>query len=377
MNHIVLLTTSYPDGVPGAEAAGSFVADFAAELSRHTRVTVLAAGARDATETSENLTVIRFAVPRLPLSLLSPLRPDHWSAIIGTLRAGHRALEQLLQESRPNHVLALWALPAGYWAAKLATRYGCKFSVWALGSDIWGLGKIPLVRGVLRRVLQQADGLYADGYLLAADVEKLCGRKCEFLPSTRRLLPTVASEKSPGVPYRLAFLGRWHPNKGVDLLLAALQQLDDSDWSAIAAVRICGGGPLHDAVHTSVHALQASGRPITVHGYLDKVAAADLIGWADYLMLPSRIESIPVIFSDAVQLQTPIIATPVGDLPRLQEQYQFGVLAEQATASAYAAAIRAALAMSAASFRPKLAEAQRDFDLAAIAQRFLRAATDP
>ena len=35
MRHIALITTSYPEGVAGAEAAGSFVEDFATELSRH------------------------------------------------------------------------------------------------------------------------------------------------------------------------------------------------------------------------------------------------------------------------------------------------------------------------------------------------------
>ncbi len=44
-------------------------------------------------------------------------------------------------------------------------------------------------------------------------------------------------------PYRLAFLGRWHPNKGTDLLLDALHQLRDEDWHRIEAVRIAGGAP--------------------------------------------------------------------------------------------------------------------------------------
>ena len=32
MRHIAILTTSYPDNIPGSEAAGSFVGDFAREL---------------------------------------------------------------------------------------------------------------------------------------------------------------------------------------------------------------------------------------------------------------------------------------------------------------------------------------------------------
>ena len=70
MHHIALVTTSYPDGTPGTEAAGSFVADFAEELSRRVRVSVVAAGTEDQVSQEGNLCIRRFAVPRLPLSLL-------------------------------------------------------------------------------------------------------------------------------------------------------------------------------------------------------------------------------------------------------------------------------------------------------------------
>ena len=82
---------------------------------------------------------------------------------------------------------------------------------------------------------------------------------------------------------------------------------------------------------------------MTIGSYLEKKEAAALIGWADYLMLPSRIESIPVIFSDAAQIRTPIIATTVGDLPALRKRYEFGVLAEDVSEDRYSRAIAAAL----------------------------------
>ena len=98
MAHIALVTTSYPDGKPGTEAAGSFVADFAEELSRRVRVTVIAAGREDEISTEGNLTIRRFAVPQLPLSLLKPANPGHWRAILSTMKAGHRAVEHLAAE---------------------------------------------------------------------------------------------------------------------------------------------------------------------------------------------------------------------------------------------------------------------------------------
>lgn len=370
MRHIALITTSYPEKEPGSEAAGSFVEDFARQLSEHARVTVLAASTAASRSTEFDVSVRRFAVPQLPLSLLNPLKPTHWLRILESLRSGRNALEKLVTDDRPDHILALWALPGGYWADRVSRKHETRYSVWALGSDIWGLGKIPLVKHVLKGVLRRANRRYADGLQLAADVEKLCGFSCDFLPSTRQLPSSGHAEKSVEPPYKLAFLGRWHRNKGIDLLLNSLGQLTDPDWSRISKVRIHGGGPLHDQVHAEVHELIEQGRPVSVGGYLDKQAAAELIGWADYLLLPSRIESIPVIFSDAMQSGTPIIATPVGDLPRLHERYNYGILAARTDAASYAAAIRGALDASPKRFDDGLRVATRDFDLADITKHF-------
>jgi len=369
--HVALITTSYPEHTPGTEAAGSFVEDFARELSRHVRVTVVAASAAESLSVDGLLRVQRFAVPRLPLSLLNPIVPMHWIPIMKTIRAGDYALENLAQADRPDYVLALWALPSGYWANKAANRHGFKYSIWALGSDIWTLGKVPLVRNILRGILKRADRRYADGIQLAHDVEVICGLRCGFLPSTRRLPRISRPEKARQAPYKLAFLGRWHRNKGTDLLLDALGLLTDSDWNRITELRLFGGGPLRDYVHSAVDALQAQGRPVTVGGYLDKDAAAELIGWADYLLLPSRIESIPVIFSDAMQLQTPLISTPVGDLPRLFEKHQVGVLATKAAAQEFAKAIQQGLSEDVTSFSEAINLASKEFDLPSIVRDFV------
>ena len=371
MSHVVLVSTSYPDDVAGAEAAGSFVEDFARELARHVRVTVIAPSLAGSVQSEDSLTVRRFAVPRLPLSLLRPVRPDHWPAILRTLRAGRRELRALGKRDKPDHVLALWALPSGWWASGLP---GVPYSTWALGSDIWSLGRVPVVRGILRRTIRAAADSYADGLELARDVEAISGKTCKFLPSSRRLPAPEKSQPGPDEGRRLAFLGRWHVNKGVDLLLQALELLKDADWQSISEVRIFGGGPLEAQVRDAAQRLSDTGRPVQVGGYLDRDGAAQLISWADFLMLPSRIESIPVIFSDAMQLGTPTVATPVGDMPDLHEKYGFGVLAEAISSEAYAAALSIALHSPDVVSAKGLERARQDFDVSNAALRFLSGA---
>jgi glycosyltransferase involved in cell wall biosynthesis len=369
MPRIALITTSYPDAMPGSEAAGSFVEDFALELARIVDVTVLAASETDSVENNERLTIRRFAVPRLPLSSLRPANPLDWPAIVAALRRGRRATLDMVGADRPDHILALWALPSGWWARSTDVSY----STWVLGSDVWTLGRIPVMRSVLASVLKAATHRFADGIQLAADVEQLSTRSCSFLASARRLPAPQSTSTTQSDGLKLAFLGRWHPNKGADLLMQALLSLGDEHWQSIHEVRIFGGGPLEDQVRRSADTLSAAGRPITIGGYLGKQEAANLISWADFLLLPSRIESIPVIFSDAMQLGTPIIATPVGDLPRLFEHYECGVLADAVTSEGLADALCAALFRDPRSFLTGVERARADFDTRFIVRQFLDA----
>jgi len=371
--HVVLVTTSYPESSSGSEAAGGFVADFANQLARHAEVTVVAAASGPASVRTEGpLRVHRFSVSRWPLSLLRPHHPADWWPIYTTLRDGLRTLDGVVQSNRPDYILALWALPSGRWAKAMLHKYGVPYGIWALGSDIWSLGRIPVLRSYLRSVLRKAERCYADGLQLAEEVTRISGAPCDFLPSARRLQKDVRREVAAAPPYRLAYLGRWHPNKGVDLFLEALQQLSVDDWALISKVRVHGGGPLEAEVHRIVEHLQSLGRQIDVGGYLDTAEATDLIAWSDYLVLPSRIESIPVIFSDAAQLRRPLVATPVGDLPRLFRQYEFGILADGATSGEIAEALKKALRTPASQFQTQLDAVSEQFNISVTAEQFAK-----
>jgi glycosyltransferase involved in cell wall biosynthesis len=247
-------------------------------------------------------------------------------------------------------------------SSSAAGRRGIDFSTWALGSDIWTLGKVPLVKNILAQVLRRAHGRFADGLQLGRDVAALCGRPCAFLPSSRTLEPLAGKVLREQPPYRLAFLGRWHPNKGADLLLEALGALTDEDWARIESVRICGGGPLEDAVHGTAARLASFGRPVSVGGYLDPDGARSLLAWADYALVPSRIESIPVVFSDALQMRCPVIAMPVGDLPALIGKNRCGVCARSVDPVSFADALREALRTSPRSYEDGVATAKLTFE---------------
>ncbi|MBT3422848.1 MAG: glycosyltransferase [Bacteroidetes bacterium] len=373
MKHITIISTSFPDASlkKGQEAAGTFVYDFVYELSQHAKVTIIAPGSQSKSQEIDKLKIQYFSVPSLPLSLLKPTNPTHWFNIIKTLKAGQNMVNKIVVQEKPDHIFALWALPSGYWAKKAGEKYNTPYSSWALGSDIWSLGKIPIVRSVLKSVLRGCKHRFADGYILANNVAKISERDCTFLPSSRKLPVRTVKKLATHPPYKLAFLGRWHSHKGVDLLLESLTYLEKEDWVKISEIQICGGGPLEELVHEEVEKLQNKGLPLTLRGYLNREEATELLLWADYLLLPSRIESIPVIFSDAMQANCPLISTPIGDLPRLLAEEKVGLLAGKITSQAYAGAIKKALKQKPINYDAGLANMRQNFSVEVAVRQFL------
>ncbi len=342
MKKVLLITTSFPQSFTGQEAAGTFVYDYCLELSKYVDLHVMHPGSEEASwKIDDGFTVHGFCPFSKALSLLKLHKPRDAIQIFKILKKGGGLAKQLVKTYSIDHIICLWALPCAYWARST----GLPYDVWALGSDIWSLGKVPVVRTVLKGVLKDAKSLYADGYQLADDVKALSGRECLFLPSSRNLGEIChAVNCAEGVSgMKFAFLGRWHENKGVDLLMAALEDLNNEDWEKISEIKIAGGGPLEREVFLSVNKLKSMGRPVSVYGYLNKGQAAELLSWADWFMLPSRIESIPVVFSDCMQLDLPIVAMPVGDIPRLMENFGVGICTQRVDAPAFTEALRRVL----------------------------------
>ncbi len=365
---VLVISTSYPAAGDGSEAAGAFVADFVEALSAHVPVRVVGPGRSEGPEAGAAVPTWRFSAGTRPLSLLSPLKPWHWPAIVGTLRSLRRQALAASADGGVAHVLALWVLPSG-WAARVVARsLGIRYSVWALGSDIWSLGRLPVVKGFLARVIRDAEAAYADGLQLARDAERLGGRRVEFMSSCRSLSGERSRPVADVAPYRFLYLGRWHPNKGTDLLFDALDLLDDEDWRRIAEVHVAGGGPLRPLVEQRVRRLVDAGRPVRLSGFLDRAAAERALAEADRLLLPSRIESIPVVFSDALAYGLPVVSMPAGDLPGLLVDGG-GWVASAVDGDAFAQALRSSLA-PAPGVLDALPALRERFRVAAVARAF-------
>jgi glycosyltransferase involved in cell wall biosynthesis len=181
------------------------------------------------------------------------------------------------------------------------------------------------MRKGVRIILRQSSVLFADGFQLKADVQALCGKKCLFLPSSRRL-DVYSSAKADIMPARqnYLFIGRYHPNKGPDILIEAIAKLNP-----LVRKEVCfhffGGGPLKKHLRQKVEERGLSD-VIRLRGYIEQKEAVAYLKACDALIIPSRIESIPVVLSDALQAGCPVLVSDVGDMGRLVREYGAGMV---------------------------------------------------
>jgi glycosyltransferase involved in cell wall biosynthesis len=296
--------------------------------------------------------------------------PNDLRLIASLIRSGERALRRLLDEERIDACLALWAVPSGYLAWR-ACPPRVPFSVWALGSDIHTWAHRPLVKSLVRRILRDADHRFADGLGLCAEVKRIAGRDCDFLPTTRRLpLPAPLPQPlHPGINF--LFVGRLEAVKGADVLVDAMLSVLASRVDA--NLIICGTGSMQNDLRARVEAAGASGR-ITFLSSQPGAVIAGYMSACDCLVVPSRNESIPIVFSEALQADIPMLLSDVGDMGELARRHSLGVPLPPSDPAALAAAM-VRFAGDRDGYRRAFERARGEllglFDLGATADRYL------
>lgn len=370
---ICVVTSSFPtDRNDSRAAAGLFARDFCLALTESGREVAVVTPDKIPGK-KENLpgTDVHWFPWRggdKPLAQLRLYRPADALAMISLFRGGSRCLERLAQAGRIDHVMAMWAVPSGYLALGLKRRYGIPFTTWCLGSDIWHYGRYPLLRNVVKKVLQESALLRADGLGLAAEVTRLAGRPCSFMASSRRLDRTLSRPLQLAPGPRFLFVGRYASVKGVDVLLDAMSRFVASGRGG--HLYLFGGGPLEGAVRERASKKDLRDR-VTVGGFADEETVVSYLGACDCLVIPSRMESIPVVLSDALQMGTPVIASDVGDMGALLRETPAGLVVPAGEAARLAEAMDEFAAGDRERFRSMTGALARRFDVQATVTRWL------
>ena len=147
-----------------------------------------------------------------------------------------------------------------------------------------------------------------------------------------------AAPWQPGRPLRIGSLGRLHPVKGYDILIAALARLKADGFvpPAPLCVEIAGDGAEHARLSALVH--DAGLRDIAFTGFTDDPRAF-LSGLHLYVQ-PSRSEGFCIAAHEALTAGLPVIASAVGELPYSVRQGITGMTVAAGDADALAAALR-------------------------------------
>ena len=348
---------------------------FASALTdRGRQVTVLTPDKAGPKESCPNYSVRWFpwagsAKPLVDFSLRSP---TDLRLIASLLRAGERALRSLIADEKIETVLALWALPAGY-LARRACRPATPYSVWALGSDIHTWARRPVIGSLVRRVLRDARHMFADGLELSAEVKRISGRDCLFLPTTRSLPAATSLPRAIQSGVNFLFVGRLEAVKGADVIVDAMLRLLRTGTDA--RLTICGTGSMEGALKAQVRAAGASDRVAFLSSQPGDVIAGYMSA-CDCLVVPSRNESIPIVFSEALQAGIPLLVTDVGDMGELARRHGLAAPVPPADPAALAAAMSAFIQdrdRQVSRYQKARSELLSIFDVGATADRYLAA----
>jgi len=248
--NVQIITSSYPafEGDPGG-TAGLFVQSFANELvAQGHKVIVQPVGRKKIYKPDPGIVIepIPWSGHDQELASMNFFNPLNWIIFLKFFINGKKNTLSINQKYNIDRTLCMWIIPSGifgYWIKKKLSK---NYDVWALGSDIWKIRKIPFFGNYwIKKVVQNASGIFADGIKLADDVNLISSRECRFLPSSQKLpdpeknLPLLR----PNNACHLLFVGRFHKNKGPDLLLHSLSELSNDTKSKLC-VHIFGAGPL-------------------------------------------------------------------------------------------------------------------------------------
>ena len=123
----------------------------------------------------------------------------------------------------------------------------------------------------------------------------------------------VAAPWQPGETLRLGSLGRLHPAKGYDLLIAALARLRDDGFEPPVPFRIAiaGEGNTRDALIRQ--AREADIDCIDWTGFTDR--PRDFLAGLHLYLQPSRREGFCIALHEAIQAGLPVLASATGEMP--------------------------------------------------------------
>jgi glycosyltransferase involved in cell wall biosynthesis len=264
-------------------------------------------------------TVDGVGVFRVPVMGRGDLATASLLSMVSFLPCGVARGIGVLRKRRYDILNTHFAIPSGPTGVTLAKLFNKPQVLTIIGGDIYdptkrfSPGSNPLLRGVVRRVLDSSSHIIA----ISEDIKRRalddlhCQRQIDVIHYG--LTPPEFQAKSRtelGIPQEglvLIAVGRLIERKSLDDLLLALSKVDDVRFRLL----LIGAGPEEERLRNLAEALGLSSRveflgPIWGERKFQYLAAADVF------VLPSAHEGFGLVFLEAMYCGLPVIASSSG-----------------------------------------------------------------
>ena len=249
-----------------------------------------------------------------------------------------RPLMRRIRALAPDIAICAMPGPLDLVMASALRRLGVRIVVTVHDADLHPGDGFPLQMLLQRRLIRRADALIALTEHVGARLREQGLTRGKVLLDAC-LPPFIFGAKPPppfghGGPVRLLCFGRLLPYKGLDLLEAALRDMDDLGDAPGYEVRVVGQGP----GSATLRALAALPRVQVENRWVPEDEVGALIAWADAVVLPYREASQSGVAAIAIAAGRLVLATRVGGLAEQFGRERLAMLCEPDAPS-----IRAAL----------------------------------
>jgi len=325
---IGILTHNYPLQSFEKKDAGIFIYDFAHALAKKTgKVYIFCPNLIGKKEKYSETPVTwwRWAGEKAKLGSYKLYNPLTWWYFFDFFRQGRRAIAEFIKKNKIDFCLAMWAFPNGVFAWQAKKTLGIPYAVWTLGSDIFLYAKFPGIKQLVQKVLRAASLGYGGGYEIARRVQKISGRKCVYLPTATKV-DAVRPKKVKLDPreFNFMYLGRLESVKGPDVLLEAAHLLAKKKrrWH----LYMIGGGTMQATLEAKCKEYGLEDQ-MTIFGRVDDQGTVNgYLKYCDAVVIPSRFDSLSLVFSESLKMGTPMISSDFGDIPKFIRKYKLGLV---------------------------------------------------
>ena len=231
--------------------------------------------------------------------------------------AAIRRLRQLARRVAPDVVHAHGTKAALLARLALRGRYPLVYS-------LHGLPRSGFHIRAAERLLSRWTGLYlAPTAAVAQRAAAAWGLKPEqvmispFGPDPARLHGLLKARRTPPCPHspvRVALVARLVPEKGLDVLLEAMDLLADRPGIPAFRVKVAGDGPLMDWFRSRTAEPRRSA-PIDILGQLPPEETDELLLSSQIFVLPSRAEALGLAALEAMAAGCAVVVSDAGGLP--------------------------------------------------------------